>query len=170
MEDTAKKRWEYLRKTVAANVQRLLGAVCVVTSVLLGLSVFWIIAPTTNNSDQFGVLFYAVLVIVGAGSSVGVSPYTSANCDARRFPYVPPVAEQFATLPAEAILVRGSDQLSAAPEELVRAAVYSDETSASELFARGTGQPEPFGRSIVGPNSLPGQARSEDDLTPKLFY
>ena len=36
--------------------------------------------------------------------------------------YVPPVAEQIAALPAEEILLRGSDQPAATPDELLRAA------------------------------------------------
>lgn len=37
-------------------------------------------------------------------------------------PYVPPVREDIGSLPAEEILVRGSEQPAAAPEEMLRAA------------------------------------------------
>ena len=49
-------------------------------------------------------------------------------------PYVPPVAEQLAALPANEILVRGSDEPAAAASELVRPA--SDRETVSDELLR----------------------------------
>lgn len=48
--------------------------------------------------------------------------------------YAPPVAEQIAALPAEAILVRGSAQPVAALDGLLRAAALPSETAPDELL------------------------------------
>lgn len=134
MEDIGEKRREYLRRIVAINFQRLSAAACVVASILIGLSALWIFGPATKNYDRFGVLFYSVLTTAGAGLSFGVSLHNSANCQARRFPHVAPVADQIAALPVEEILLHASDPPSALPGELVRATAFVQETSASELL------------------------------------
>jgi hypothetical protein len=54
--------------------------------------------------------------------------------EARSLPYVPPVAEQISALPAEKILVRCSNEPTATPEELLRAAQARAEQPAEELL------------------------------------
>ena len=52
----------------------------------------------------------------------------------QEIPYVPPVAEQTAALPAEDILLRGSDRPAANPAELLRAAHAGMAGPAGELL------------------------------------
>jgi len=52
----------------------------------------------------------------------------------RSISYVPPAREQIAALPANEILVRGCDQPSARPEELLRAARNGMDGRADELM------------------------------------
>jgi hypothetical protein len=57
-----------------------------------------------------------------------------ADARAKALTYVPPVAEQIAALPASDVLLRGSEQPIAAPEELLRAAQTGSETASEELL------------------------------------
>lgn len=56
---------------------------------------------------------------------------------AKEVPYVPPVREQAAALPAEEVLVRGSERPAPATDELVRAAAAADPVAAEELLRAG---------------------------------
>ena len=122
-QDSAKKRREYLRKKAAALILLFISAMfgvllLVVTAVVvsmarhgLGGSGLWIYIWA-----GFACLSLTVLGVFLFYGSVTMSRQASSLL------YIPPVAEQIAALPAEAILVRGSDQPSAAPGELLRAA------------------------------------------------
>jgi hypothetical protein len=52
----------------------------------------------------------------------------------KSIPYVPPVAQQIAALPADEVLLRGSDPPTVALDELLRAATGGTETAAGELL------------------------------------
>jgi hypothetical protein len=85
-----------------------------------------------NLESVTGVLFVEAVIV--AITVVCVRQCYSALKDASAVLYVPPVAEQLAALPAEEILVRGSDQPAASPDELVRASASTEETPTSELL------------------------------------
>lgn len=89
--------------------------------------------PSYSGAAILTLVFLLILIVVSAVHCV-----KQVRC-AKAIPYVPPVAEQLAALPAEDILVRGSDQPPAAPGELLRAASGTEETKAAELV-RATGQ------------------------------
>ena len=57
-------------------------------------------------------------------------------------PYVPPVREQIATLPPDEVLLRGSDQPAATPDELLRATQVTQQTTAEELLRSMEGRSE----------------------------
>jgi len=68
------------------------------------------------------------LVILGAGWS------KSARAKANSLPYVATVEQQIANLPAQDVLLRGSDQPLAARDELLRAARERAEGDTDELL------------------------------------
>lgn len=71
-------------------------------------------------------------IFVGLGALVGCWKSSSAGA---AVPYVPPVREQIAALPAEQILVRGTNGAAATPEELLRA-VHNETTTPAEDLLR----------------------------------
>jgi len=73
-------------------------------------------------------------LICGALSTACVRLCKHCVNSVRALPYVPPVAEQVAKLPADAVLVRGSDRPSATPEELLRVASESNSRAGEELL------------------------------------
>ena len=55
----------------------------------------------------------------------------------RLLPYIPPVDEQVATMPAELVLVRGAERPDPLPEELLRASVIDSHAQAEALIRAG---------------------------------
>jgi len=133
-QDAAKRRREYLGKkagislggTCLRGVCALLGIISLVLASAAGQNVGWSIA---------GVVCFTALSLAVLGVAIFFWRLSS-SCfkELSMMPYVPPVAEQIAALPAEAILVRGSDQPASAPSELLRAARAGETTDeAGEL-------------------------------------
>jgi hypothetical protein len=76
-------------------------------------------------------------VSLGCGLLLGIVAYKlckPAYASAEAVRYVPPAADQFAAHPPEQILVRGSDEPTAKPEELLRAAQPGTEAQGRELL------------------------------------
>ena len=142
MEYGAKKRREYLRKKARTGIG---GTATAGISIGLGLvAALLIFAAVQNigfsrgNIVLFAFLAFAVLAVAVYFGHVSVSSFK----EARAIPYIPPVREQIAALPADEVLLRGSDQPAASPVELLRAAHDGTETEAGELL-------RPTGRGVV---------------------
>jgi hypothetical protein len=77
----------------------------------------------------------AYLLAIPAAFVLG-GAFVARHCvkKATAIPYVPPVREQLAWLPADEVLLRGSDEPAATADELLRAAAHATETPAEELL------------------------------------
>jgi len=156
-QDAAKRRQAYLRVTYASRVALALGSALGLLCVML----LYVLASTYYSSDPgmmrlvssmrwlhwswgaFIDLASGPAPVVSGLCIAGLSGIFLSYSSARRLkalPYVPPVAEQIALLPAADILVRGSDQPSAAPDELLRAAREGAAPSNEELLRADTGR------------------------------
>ena len=135
-EDAAKKRREYLWRKGLANSTIL--SVCLIGGVtVLGALLAIIITVTLLTSMGSPVRGLGLGAAIGVPALLmlkAIDTYRNQVRKARMIPYVPPVREQLAALPADKILVRGSDQPAAAPGELLRAARTGAETEAGELL------------------------------------
>jgi len=130
IQDAAKKRRGYLRRKTRLSFEAIISGGLAAFCALLGL-IFWLMIPP-NLESSTGIL--CVEAVIVALTVVCVRQCYSAWKDVSAVLYVPPVAEQLAALPAEEILVRGSDPPAASPDELVRASASIEETPASELL------------------------------------
>ena len=138
-----KKRREYLQKKATANVQTTIFAIAVLCWAaiwLMGLGTLFMIRDKflmlTWSAETASNLAFAlfILLILGIASCMSLMAWRLSAKSAKSIPYVPPVREQIAALPAEAILVRGSDRPSATSEELLRAATSREANPAEELL------------------------------------
>jgi len=132
-EDLARKRREYLKHKAAANFQRTFGIACTIAALFGGLYALWLLVPMSDAALQ-ELLVRVVLFVAAVIFMWGVSQVDLADRKDRRFPYVPPVAEQIAALPADEILVRGSAQPASTAEELLRAAQRGTAEPVEELL------------------------------------
>jgi hypothetical protein len=147
MEDAEKRRRKYLWKKFSLKASAAIAlsitgfAVSVVLFVMAGL--FW--------SHGIGFFNFAHLTLFGLVTLMAFVPigWKSSRhylAKAKALPYVPPAHGQIATLPADEVLLRGSNQPVAAPDDLLRAAQAGAVESAEELLRAGTraanGQPE----------------------------
>jgi hypothetical protein len=128
MEDAAKKRRRYV---VMAWLYRIMIGYLVITCG--GLLMFSLWPVVRDRHITAGML----MPITGSAGLALMSLFCVwlLRDEARtKLPYVPPVAEQLAALPAEEVLVRASDEPTATPDELLRAASAGVETQADELL------------------------------------
>ncbi len=105
----------------------------------------WITTENSQNGTPAGMamgklaaaaIFFS---FTGAPAFCGLMLWQAAAKKARSIPYVPPVREQIAALPAEQILVRGSEEPDVLPQDMLRAALLESEKPEEELL-----------RSVVG--------------------
>jgi len=82
-------------------------------------------------------ILLGVLAVLAILTMLAVLFTWASAHEAKTISYVPPVREQLGNLPAEAILVRGSDLPGAAPGELLRAARGVEDKAAEELLRAG---------------------------------
>lgn len=84
------------------------------------------------------------MLLVAIGSLIGaISTAAQVNRKFEALPCVPPVREQLAVLPADEVLLRGSEMSAAAAAELLRAAHNADNSSDDGLLrAAHAGSPE----------------------------
>ena len=137
VKDARKERREYLQRTATKiGLALTMGSVAVfpmlwANSILS--SAFrnrWMI--NGHFSDWMMVFQVGIYVaLAGVGCLVASG---SLMRTAIKTPYVLPVAEQIAALPADKILVRCSDQPAATPEELLRAAQVGTVEPSEELL------------------------------------
>jgi uncharacterized membrane protein YbhN (UPF0104 family) len=158
--NAAAKRRDYVARKALANL--LAGVVCYITlgfvllAALIGLPLaFLLIVFCVSNGAQalpanflVGVLAFAVLCGLAFVSN---RLYESLDQKARFIPYVPPVREQIAALPADEVLLRGCDRPHSRSGELLRAALDRNEARPGELlrgcFAQSGKLCGPIGRS-----------------------
>ena len=132
VEDAARKRREYLRKKAVGSVLVVLAVLfCAPLAVLTFVGVFGFL----NVRLRSEIILQAILLLVSSSLLIWVSRAAGRiNTNINSLDYVPPVHEQIAALPAEEVLLRGSDQPTAAPDELLRAARTGTATDAEELL------------------------------------
>jgi hypothetical protein len=132
VEDLAKKRREYLREKAVGSI---LIVVAVFFCAPLAVSTLFsfiglvIVRERAENVVQVIVLFISCPLLIWMARTAG-----KINTKINSLEYVPPVAEQIKDLPAEEILVRGSDQPAATRDELLRAANEAQDTGSEELL------------------------------------
>jgi hypothetical protein len=138
MEDGARKRREYLWKKAAARLLQAIGGVTTVGCGLLWLLALagTIVAIAVARSPLPSLLAagLAALVCVGAATLIARGFWRASAEAAEAIPYVPPVAEQVAALPAKEVLVRGAHQPLDSTDELLRAATPHAAVDAAELL------------------------------------
>lgn len=133
MSGALKRRSIYLARVAQAQMMAGIGltiAILFGTITLLAAFVNFIIIPS-GGINPVAVIFLACVCSITAG---GWKLRQREARRARSIPYVPPVREQIAALPADEILVRGSDQPAAGQEELLRPGKYSYDVSSDELL------------------------------------
>ena len=127
MEDITKKRREYLRKKAKVLVPAFIVG-CL--SLLLIVFVLKLAGqPGTMSNTQFVAFVLAIVLMVPCTIAIIASEKKALS-----IAYVPPVAEQITTLPADEVLLRGSDQPTAKSDELLRAAQPGQELATEELL------------------------------------
>lgn len=130
IEDAGRKRRTYIWKKTAANTLAALGgrAACCFTllAVFIGIPLlfsFVALFVSVGTMDMFTAVLFLVGLLISAGLALlGSRMYECFDRKARFLRYVAPVREQIAVLPADEILLRGSDHRIALPNELLRAA------------------------------------------------
>jgi hypothetical protein len=138
-------RHRYIRSMARATTIGVGTAVAAVTvgsvAVYLPLSVI-----TQVTSAQMLYWYFGTLpLFTGLGLAVSTIAFRlfqatlSSIKEVRALPYVPPVQEHLAALPAEEVLLRGAEQPAAAPEQLLRAAHKGDRTETAELLRAASG-------------------------------
>lgn len=129
MKDAKRKRRQYL----ASKAHKIVG-----TGMFAGAAAFALAAACVSlllrqSGPWLTTWAYTAATLLCAGAICCYMTCRTAN-EAKSIPYVPPVAEQIAALPAEEILVRGSEQPAAPSGELLRAARAGIDTEPTELL------------------------------------
>jgi hypothetical protein len=83
-------------------------------------------------------------------SGVGLVVSFRFRKEMRKTAYVPPVAEQLAALPADKVFLRGSDQPTATPDELLRAAQARTEVDEESLLRPSEPRKRPSSFALKG--------------------
>lgn len=139
--DRVKMRREYLEDKTAAAAQRIAGIVltvfCTLAAFVYGISallqiVVWTLVRNLYMPTETMITRLVLLLLFSLGAFLGLHIFRTAEWE-KSISYVPPVREQLPTLPAEEVLLRGSQTSPAAPEQLLRAA-GSEQTPAEELL------------------------------------
>lgn len=130
--DRAGMRREYVWKKSAADLKCFAGFavtfICAMCAVMC--AIFLVLSVFDWRLIAFDGGFVLGLIVCGTASVYGLRAWADGGVAARSLRYVPPVREQIEALPAEEVLLRGS-QIS--PEELLRAAA-NQETPADMLL------------------------------------
>lgn len=135
MKDAAKRRRSYLCKRSEAGS---LGIILTVVSLAFGIvGLALMCAPLVPHDDSpiAGILVATAIIPLYCAYSFGRSAVASFR-ESVALPYVPPVREQIAALPAEEVLLRGADVPSPTSDGLLRASRNTD--SAGEELLRTT--------------------------------
>jgi hypothetical protein len=136
LKEAEKKRHEYLRKTVQNGLGMMVGGGVVMCG--FGMALFMILATGNIGFSVARTVCFSAFALAGIGFSIYGGRMVALSVRvAQAIPYVPPVAKQIATLSADEVLVRGSDQPAITPEELLIAADARMETASEELLRAG---------------------------------
>jgi len=142
VEDRATKRRIYLsKKAVLLVLQAFAVLVCIGSPVIAVVLIWWLadrgfrplhdllVTGVSLDLPRLPVVVLVIFALLLAATRAG----KRISEKRKSIPYVPPVAEQIAALPAENILLRGSNQPATAVGELLRAAKAGSDTEAEEL-------------------------------------
>jgi len=140
--DLAKKRRENLMKKSRANTMLCVGFILLllfgVSTLFFGMATLYSLQSLTMSISS---PLTAIISAIGMTAFCcplayffGIRIMKKAGNDMAELRYVPPVRDQLAALPAEEILVRGSGQPAATPEELLRAARAGTADAREELL------------------------------------
>jgi hypothetical protein len=146
MEDTAKKRRDYLRKKAiaistagGAGVLTIGGAFCAVMTfvsalVFLNYFPYGVFHDTARTLDAKLRVTSMVVLTSAAVGLVSLLFYRDQARAVREIPYVPPVHVQAARLPAVEVPLRGAAEPDGADRVLLRAAAGGGEDLPGELL------------------------------------
>lgn len=144
--DRVKLRREYLERRNMGNLLGVaFGCVSIAAFMVAILIHFWFLRPDYDGydgPDYRNLMQIAIMVVtIGGPACIGICfawGSVSVFKIATAIPYVPSVEEQLPNLPAEEVLLRGSQVAPVAPEELLRPA-GGQETAKDELLRATTG-------------------------------
>ncbi len=108
--DAGRKRREYLLAQGAASALGCAGACITLGSGIATIVSSGSLVVSTSYIEQRFGMFALCLVSTAISAAItylGIRMFQSSERIAEKTPYVPPVAEQIAALPAEELLVRG---------------------------------------------------------------
>ena len=128
-EDAAKKRREYLWQKWRMYCWALFGLLALVRVFVSLLDIAEVRSKKPSMDAAVTIALSAAVL-----TTLGAAVYRKAHDEAKVIPFVPPVAEQIANLPADEVLLRGSDQPASVPGELLRAAQEGTEIGPDELL------------------------------------
>jgi hypothetical protein len=144
--DAAIRRRHYVwRKAGAYSIASAIGAIsCLgcVAAVYALCFLFWaFLGPECEVEDEPCLYQWPIarpaMIAIPVGVLIGIACCAgswSVKRKADRIPYVSPVADQLAEIPAQQVLLRGSGQPAAAPDELLRAASAGAENLKEEAL------------------------------------
>src|SRR5689334_14712163 len=116
-EGAARRRWKYLLSRVSWNM---IGGNGIVLVLGFGCLTIACVYAVFDSWSYFPYSTGAWLLLAGVAAFftfIGVCNIREAKKLADRTPYVPPVREQIAALPANEVLVRGSERPEATSDE-----------------------------------------------------
>jgi hypothetical protein len=139
IEDAAKKRRKYLRERTQANMVAAVAlgiAIVFALPLLFVFGTFFLSLLTSGRIPDVVSIVYGFLILglFGGPACLAWIIRQHFTRKAASLLYVPPVSEQIAALPADEILLRGSDMPAAAQGELLRPVREGTETEAGELL------------------------------------
>ena len=138
MDNRTKRRLGYLGKIASTKLASGVGAFVPFLSIaVVVVFLHYRLRSQYDNMQLLYWLLYGGLAIFGI-TTIGVWLSARSHKVAERIVYVPPVREQVAALPADAILVRGANQPAAAPGDLLRAAQAGSKTEVAQELLRGS--------------------------------
>jgi hypothetical protein len=141
VDDRTRKRRQYLLKKAQANTLTYMGATLALAC--CGIWLVGLIGILKNREllldavvrrmegPLIGLVGLFQFLVLGTATWISVEFWRSSAEEAESIPYTPPIRQQVAPLPADKVLLRGSDAPSAS-HGLVRAA-SSNETSPVDL-------------------------------------
>ena len=140
IQDRVKQRREYLRKKGTAYTKMSLAALLIVPCLLIGMSILMagLFAATFRQPPlSHPLVIIGLFLLVLAPSLLGYFA-TRSHRAAKQIPYVPPVTS--GTLPAEEVLLRGSDASAQEQSQvLLRGTHNTEETDGQELLRSSQG-------------------------------
>jgi len=137
------KRREYLSKKGFANARAWsvgCATVCLaLLAVFIGIPLGFVLVVLVCRDGLLPLSSYVIAALAAVAVLCGLAAfssrvYVSLDQKARFIPYVPPVRDQIAALPAEDVLLRGSGALVQGEYDLLRAAQPQIAAPADELL------------------------------------